>query len=140
MGFIRTKACGQLFFHPAKDILSMVHGDDFVGVGPNRHLEKLKQSLEEKYRIKTEVLGRGAGQKPEIRILNKVVRDTPEGIELEADPRHSEIVVRELGLQNAKASLVPGTKEEAKRTTADIAPKRELDAALEICAGRASAS
>ena len=32
------------------------------------------------------------------------------GIELEADPRHAEIVVRELGLEDATPSKVPGAK------------------------------
>ena len=40
---------------------------------------------------------------------------TSKGIELEADPRHAELVVKELGLQNAKASLVPGSKDEVKK-------------------------
>ena len=50
------------------------------------------------------------GDHREVRILNKVVRWTPEGIELEADPRHAELVVRELGLEGAAASKVPGVK------------------------------
>ena len=40
---------------------------------------------------------------------------TSEGVELEADPRHAELVVTELGLEGAKASLVPGSKEEVKK-------------------------
>ena len=34
---------------------------------------------------------------------------------MEADPRHAEIVVRELGLEGAKASRVPGAKEPKRR-------------------------
>ena len=44
-----------------------------------------------------------------------MIRATSEGIELEADPRHAELVVKELGLDNAKASLVPGSKDEVKK-------------------------
>ena len=39
---------------------------------------------------------------------------TSEGIELEADPRHAELVVKDLGLEGAKASPVPGSKDEIK--------------------------
>ena len=39
------------------------------------------------------------------------MRYTDDGIELEANPRHAEIVVEELGLQSAKLSRVSGTKE-----------------------------
>ena len=37
--------------------------------------------------------------------MNKLVRYTDGGIELEADPRHAEIVVKDLGF----GSVVPGT-------------------------------
>ena len=43
-------------------------------------------------------------------MLNKVLRYTKSGLELEADPRHAEIVVKDLGLTGAKISRVPGAK------------------------------
>ena len=89
----------------------MVHGDDFVAVGPEQHLEETKKTLENKYKLKTQVLGCGEGEEKEIRILNKVVRIGQDGIELEADLRHAEFVVRELGLEGAKESAVPGSKD-----------------------------
>ena len=46
------------------------------------------------------------------------MRVTADGIELEADPRHFELVVKELGLENSKTTAVPGSKEEAKRVPA----------------------
>ena len=42
--------------------------------------------------------------------MNRIVRWTPTGIELEADPRHAEIVIRELGLEQAKPVATPGVK------------------------------
>ena len=53
-----------------------------------------------------------------MRFLNKVVRTTSEGIELEADPRHAELVVKDLGLESAKVSMVPGSKEDQKSAPA----------------------
>ena len=35
------------------------------------------------------------------------------GLEYEADPRHAEIIVSELGLQNSKPVITPGVKEPA---------------------------
>ena len=61
------------------------------------------------------MLGCGEGEEKEIRILNNVVRIGPDGIELEADPRHAELVIRELGLEGAKESAVPGSKESNSR-------------------------
>ena len=49
--------------------------------------------------------------------MNKVVRSTAKGIEFEADHRHAEIVVKELGLETAKVSRVPGSKEAKKNRT-----------------------
>ena len=39
------------------------------------------------------------GEVTDIMVLNRVVRRGPEGIEHEADPRHAEIIIHELGLQ-----------------------------------------
>ena len=103
----------------------MVHGDDFIGVGPNQHLTELRKTLEDKYKLKVEMLGRGAGEKPEIRILNKVVRETEAGIEMEADPRHVEIAIRELGIENAKAAATPGAKEQARDSGDQVKGKFE---------------
>ena len=36
------------------------------------------------------------GRRREISILNKVVRMTTAGIELEVDPRHAELVIKDL--------------------------------------------
>ena len=51
--------------------------------------------------------------------MNKIVRMTSEGVELEADPRHAELVVKELGLEGAKASLLPGSRDEVKKGDKD---------------------
>ena len=60
--------------------------------------------------MKVECLGDGKGCTHEIRVLNKVLRHTKEGIEMEADPRHAEMVIRELGLEQANISTVHSTK------------------------------
>jgi hypothetical protein len=111
----------------------MVHGDDFVAVGPDKHLEDIKSTLSEKYKIKIEQLGYGGDSKSEIRILNKVVRMTDTGIELEADPRHAELVISELGLGNARPSLVPGSKTEGKTaSTTDVPRTRSTQARIDV--------
>ena len=112
-GYVQGKANPCLFHNAAIGVSVMVHGDEFVAVEDK--LKDTQKTLEQKYKIKTEKLGQGDGCKSEIRILNKVLRATSEGIELEADPRHAELVVKELGLDNAKASLVPGSQGEVKK-------------------------
>ena len=46
--------------------------------------------------------------------MNRIVRWTSEGWEVEADPRHAELIVEQLGLQGSKPVSTPGTDLEAK--------------------------
>ena len=55
-----------------------------------------------RFEIKTAVIGSGPEEVREARILNRIVRVTPEGWEYEPDQRHVDILVKELNLQGAK--------------------------------------
>ena len=48
-------------------------------------------------------------------------------MELEADPRHAELVIRELELENAKPSRVPGSKPVKSRTVDAIEEPEEFE-------------
>ncbi len=52
-------------------------------------------------------LGPGKEDDKNIRILNRVVHWESEGIRYEADHRHAEIIIRELGLEGDSRSLDP---------------------------------
>ena len=62
--------------------------------------------------MKIHILGPGAKHAQEVRILNRIVRWTKSGIDYEPDQRHAEMVIRDLGLEQAKAVSSPGTKED----------------------------
>jgi len=126
-GYVQGRANPCLFHNAKLGVSVMVHGDDFIAVGPDQHLKETIKTLEDKYKLKTEKLGHGKGEMAEIRILNKVVRMTNEGIELEADPRHAELVIKELGLQGAKPSPVPGSKDEAKKSAGSTPESRRAE-------------
>ena len=117
-----------LFWHPAKEVTIMVHGDDFVAIGDDEQLAETERTLAQKYKIKTEKLGAGAHDAKEVRVLNKVIRYTDEGLELEADPRHAELVVRDLGLEDAKTCKTPGVKAETRRTVKKSGEEDQEDA------------
>jgi len=125
-GYEQGKSNPCLFKHPVTKVMIMVHGDDFVAVGHDKHLKDARSTLEDKYQIKVDTLGKGTGCQSEVKILNKIVRYTDDGVELEADPRHAEIVIKELGLETAKISRVPGTKstEHKKDKEKDATPER----------------
>ena len=46
-----------------------------------------------------------------LEVLNRIIRFTPNGIEYEADIRHGEIIVKQLGLGDAKSLTTPGCEE-----------------------------
>ena len=54
------------------------------------------------------MLGAAVGEQKEVRALNRVLRWTGTGIEYDTDPRHQEIIVRELYLTIAKGLSSPG--------------------------------
>ena len=109
-GFVQGKSSPCIFHNSSSDTTVMVHGDDVVGIGKPQELAKLRKVLEDKYKLKVETLSGASEDVQEVKILNKIVRWTPNGLELEADPRHAELVVRELGLEQASVSKVPGVK------------------------------
>ncbi len=47
-----------------------------------------------------------------MKMLNRIVRYTEEGIEYEADPRHAELVVKMMKMEEANGVMTPGEKTE----------------------------
>ena len=85
-GYVQGKTNPCLFYKKANGVATMVHGDDFVAVGPEAHLVETRKTLEDKYEIQVEKLGCSDESKSEMRLLNKLVGATDSGITLEADP------------------------------------------------------
>ena len=59
------------------------------------------------YEIKTQKLGLARGYKVEGKVLNRLIRRTEEGWEIDADPTHAELVVEQLGLKDDKGIGTP---------------------------------
>ena len=64
----RTSPC--LFHHRARDVMSFVHGDDFVSSGTHEDLEWLRTVLTKKYCLKKTVIGKQAKFTKHVRVLN----------------------------------------------------------------------
>jgi hypothetical protein len=109
LGFRRGRASPCCFYHSARGLRCVVHGDDFVMAGPPSELEWFKRAVSDSFLTKeVGTLGDGAGEVSELRILNRVVRWTSEGLTYEADPRHADIL--QVGIAGAARSLSsPGT-------------------------------
>ena len=111
IGFKAGRSSPCIFYHENKDIRTFVHGDDYVSAGSSEDLDWLRKRLEEKYAIKTEVLGDGKGETREIRVLNRIIRWETDGISYEPDPRHAEIIAKEMGVDGTKGVVSPSIKE-----------------------------
>ena len=120
IGFRQGAASPCVFFHKERNIRTFVRGDDYVSTGKPNDLQWMKRKLEEKYQIKTQMLGHGKEYTGEVKILNRiVVWNQIEGITYEADPRHVEIILEQLNLKDAETVTTPGICEEG-RTQEDL--------------------
>ena len=110
MGFLRGRASPCCFYHPQRGLRCLVHGDDFVFAGTEENLDWVNARMADAFLVKVVGrLGPDSTDLQEMRILNRVARWTPGGVEFEADPRHAEILIRDFGKQGADVSI-PGVR------------------------------
>ena len=107
IGFRQGKYNPCTYWHPERDIKTLVHGDDFVSRMRRQDVTWLRKKMEQRFEIKTKVVGSGPGEAREERVLNRVVRVDSEGWEYEPDQRHAELIIQGLGLKNAKPVQTP---------------------------------
>ena len=130
IGFAQGTASPCTFTHKERGIRTYIHGDDYVSVGKEQDLMWMKQEVEKRYKLKTQILGPGQHEEQQVRVLNRVLTWTKDGILYEADPRHVEILIKELGLTNAKSVCTPGTKEEGRTKEDHQTALRDEEASL----------
>ena len=99
------------FYNKQRGLQTLVHGDDFVTSGQREECDWFKKQLETRFSIKTKILGLREDEVKEERILNRVIRVTSQGWEMEADQRHADIMIEQLNLKEAKGVSSPGEEE-----------------------------
>ena len=122
-GWKQGRASAATFYREADDARALAHGDDFMILGDQQTLEDVDIMLKSRYECKqTARLGPEAGDDLEAVFLNRALRYIlgvrPE-MEIEADARHADLVVAELGLQNAKPVTTPSVKPTAEQVAAE---------------------
>ena len=128
IGFVTGVATPCMFWNEARDIRIVVHGDDFTVLGPVANLDWFRSEIAKRFEVKFRGrLGPEPNDDKAIRILNRVVQWTNDGIEYEADQRHAELIVRQLGLSKSSNSV--GTPS-AKDDNCDEAPLDPQDATV----------
>ena len=100
IGFSQAVSNSCLYCHAELQLRVEVHGDDFTCVGPGSDWigSPMSSSL-------------GPPGMPNVSlsivILNRLVSWTEAGIELEADPRHVDLLLKEIGCEGAKVTIHP---------------------------------
>ena len=96
LGFRRGKGFPAVFMHPEKNLMTLVHGDVYVSAGEPGDIEWFEGELAKQYEIKTQRAGKFGEPDDEVKVLNRIIRRTREGYELEADPLHAELICEQL--------------------------------------------
>ena len=118
MGFNQGKSSPCVFHHRQRNLRTFVHGDDYVTAGDKRDLRWMEDELGKRYEIKTTVIGGEEGDERRVRVLNRLITWVPgTGVQYEADPRHAQVLIKELLEGKKKRPVVtPGMKEEHEDT------------------------
>ena len=88
LGFKAGESTPCIFWNEERQLMCVVHGDDFTTLGLDEDLKFFETAIQESFEIKTcGCLGEGCPGPQEIRILNRIVAVTDEGLTYEADPR-----------------------------------------------------
>ena len=88
----------------------LIHGDDFVATGSREDIKQFRQAIAGRFTVKDKIVGSRSdlGELQETRVLNRIIRWTSRGWEYEADQRHAELIVKEMGMEDAKSVKTPG--------------------------------
>ena len=133
LGFKQGRSNPCLYFPQEKSLRLNVHGDDFTVVGSYEELKWLETELGKVWTVETRgILARPGSELPgvihKISVLNRLVTWTHEGIEMEADPRHVDLVLEQLGLEKGVSVTTPLVK--VKEEDMDKTPLGTAEAAL----------
>ena len=112
IGFTSGLASPCVFKHATRKIWLTVHGDDFSLLGSDADLDWFENKLQEEFEVKIRGrLGPGEEDMQSIRVLSRIIEWNPNGLWYEADQRHADIIVKELGSKEGQVkSEVPGEK------------------------------
>ena len=98
----------------------------YVSAGSEEAMTWLEEKLGEAYELQTQKLSGDASHQSEGKVLNIIISRTPEGWEIEADPRHAELIIEQLGLEEDKGIGTPGLSgadEEDEQASLEVPPR-----------------
>ena len=106
VGFSRGLHSPVVFYHEAKDLSCVVHGDDFTFEGEAEDLGWIAEKMKEWFEVKMRgILGPEDGDDKEVTILGRVVEWKEWGIKYQADPRHRKLIMEYFGFDETTRAL-----------------------------------
>ena len=123
-GFKRLQSVPVAFVHDTRDLMGVVHGDDFVFVGLDEDLDFVLKVLSGEYGVKNRGrLGKGPGDVRKIDMLGRNIEVTDFGVTWEGDPRHQALLEKHFGMNDATKVLTkngyPDAVEQGGQQTED---------------------
>ena len=112
LGFESCPTSPCVYFNKFRDLRVVTHVDDFLCGGPKHQLKWLQKSLQNEFELKSEILGDCAGEVREAKFLGRTISWRQHGIELEGDPKHVDILLKEWNMESCRPVSTPGTAEE----------------------------
>ena len=88
-----------------------VHGDDFMAIGKFEDLVWMRNCMGASLEVKSNIIGPGSNLNKQITLLNRTLTWTDRGLTWEADGKHAETIIKELGLEGATGVAAPCMEE-----------------------------
>ena len=104
-GFQLGLSSKNLFHHREDRVSGLTHGDDFVITGPTEKLMEVERKMTSVYPIKAKVISYGSSKS--IKTLNRRLHWGEKGIVYQHDPRHVDVLVKDLGLEHGNSVQTP---------------------------------
>ena len=100
-----------LFYHVNKGIIIVMHGGDYVPSGRASQFKRFENEFARACECKVQVPGFEPNDEMPVKIINRILSyvqgEDDDAIAYEVDPRHAEILVKELKVQDAKPWVSP---------------------------------
>ena len=108
-GFRLGLSSKNLFHHVENRVSGLTHGDDFVLTGPTKRLMEFENKMTSVYPIKPKIISFGSPKS--IKTLNRRLHWGRKGIVYQHDPRHVDVLVKDLGLEHGNSVQTPATSD-----------------------------
>ena len=121
-GVVCGLASAAIFADAERELYLVVHGDDFAFLGYEQDLVNIKNKMQSWYQIKVRgIIGSDPGDDRQITILNRELTWDTEKLVYRADPKHRQIVLQELGLEEGRSKALnsPMTKDSMEAMDCD---------------------